>query len=54
MKKDDFDKITFDLMKYLTLLLGESNLDCEEEGRRQNDAITVCQFLCAKLDEGVK
>ena len=36
------------------LFLGESNLDSEEEERRQNDAITVCQFLCAKLDEGVK
>jgi hypothetical protein len=38
----------------LFFVSGELELDVEEEERRQNDAITVWQFLCAKLDEGVK
>jgi hypothetical protein len=33
---------------------GDKSIESDEESRRQNDAITVCQFLCAKLDEGVK
>ena len=33
---------------------GDKTIDSDEASRRHNDAITVFQFVCAKLDEGVK